>query len=112
MDFDAQFTVELHAAAERCAYLSDLCRGSNLRVKGYASSESGCPFSNPRENIAVCSYEKGNSALNRLVAKSMTGDLCCVVIDEFHMLVDPGRGAGLEVRGCNYVFLCDLAHLA
>lgn len=88
----------MHAAAERCEYLADLCRRSNLRVKGYASSESGCPFSDPRENIAVCSYEKGNSALNRLVAKGMAADLCCVVIDEFHMLVDPGRGAALEVR--------------
>eukprot|EP00892_Ulva_mutabilis_P007224 jgi/Ulvmu1/4874/UM020_0160.1 len=87
----------LSIAAERCAYLARLCHRSNLCVKGYASSDSGCPFGSPRENIAVCSYEKGNSAINRLVASSKIADLCCVVIDEFHMLVEPGRGAALEV---------------
>jgi replicative superfamily II helicase len=86
------------AAAERYGQIKNLCTRSNLRVHGYSTLECGCPFSSPRENIAVCSYEKGNSAVNRLISTGHIGDLCCVIIDEFHMLVEPGRGAALEVR--------------
>ena len=83
--------------AERGAYLRQLCRGSNLRVQAYSSPDSGCPLAKPNENIAVCSYEKGNSAVNKLVSSGSVDKLCCVIVDEFHMMADEGRGAALEV---------------
>lgn len=83
--------------AERGAYLKDMCRGSRLRVQAYSSPDAGCPLSAPQENIAICSYEKANSAVNRLIASGKVAQLCCVMVDEFHMLADPGRGPALEV---------------
>lgn len=85
------------AAAERCSYLQELCRGTKLQVKGYTKDTPTCPLSAPRENIAVCSYEKGNAAINRMIAKNKIGNLSCVVVDEFHMIVDQSRGSTLEV---------------
>jgi hypothetical protein len=85
------------AAAERCSYIQELCRGSRINVKGYHKDTSSCPLAARKENIAVCSYEKGNSAINRLIAKNQLKDLCCVVVDEFHMIVDESRGSILEV---------------
>ena len=87
----------LHAVAERGIYLKELCRGSRLRVQAYSSPDAGCPLSAPQENIAICSYEKGNSAVNRLIASGKLTELCCVIVDEFHMLADTGRGPALEV---------------
>lgn len=85
------------AAAERCSYLQELCKGTKLTVKGYHKDTPACPLAGLKENIAVCSYEKGNSAINRMVAKNKIKDLCCVVVDEFHMIVDESRGSTLEV---------------
>ena len=84
------------------------------------------------EQIAVCTIEKANVAINRLVMEDRLGitflsamlrsnshpvissirswqmiwklsrlmcadDLCCVVVDEVHMLNDPQRGPSLEL---------------
>ena len=86
------------AVSERTTDLKALCKGSNLRVQGYSSPDSGTPLSSPTENIAICSYEKGNSAINRVLSGAKAHELCCVVVDEFHMLVSADRGAALEVR--------------
>lgn len=67
-------------------------------MAAYSSPASGCPLASPKENIAVCSYEKGNAAFNRLKMEDFLQDLCCVIVDEFHMLADKDRGPALEVR--------------
>lgn len=89
--------LSLCAVSERGTYLKKLCAKSKLRVKSYTANESGCPLVDPKENIAVCSYEKGNSAVNKLIAGGQIGQLCCIIVDEFHMLADEGRGPALEV---------------
>lgn len=100
------------AVAERGVYLRKLCRGSKLRVAAYSTPDGGCPLASPRENIAVCSYEKGNGAVNRLVAAGQLHELCCVVVDEFHMLADEGRGPALEVSAACFLpsFLASYLH--
>lgn len=43
-------------------------------------------------DLAVCTIEKANSFINRLMADERLDDLGIVVADEIHMLADPSRG--------------------
>ena len=36
--------------------------------------------------MAVCTMEKANVAINRLQAEGRLGELCCVVVDELHLV--------------------------
>ena len=47
--------------------------------------------------MAVCTIEKANSALNRLVQEGRMHELCCIIVDEAHMVGDPQRGLPLEL---------------
>lgn len=52
------------------------------------------PFCTPRtqdERVAVCSIEKANVALNKMLAESRLDELAAVVVDEVHMVADPNR---------------------
>jgi hypothetical protein len=46
------------------------------------------------ERVAVCSIEKANVAVNRMLAEGRLGELAAVVVDEVHMVTDPHRWAG------------------
>ena len=50
------------------------------------------------ETVAVCTIEKANTTINRLVLEGRLHELVCVVVDEAHMVTDPERGLALEVR--------------
>eukprot|EP00955_Chlamydomonas_euryale_P105658 365655-Chlamydomonas_euryale.AAC.16 len=47
--------------------------------------------------VAVCTIEKANAAVNRLVQEGRVHELCCVVVDEAHMVGDAQRGLPLEL---------------
>ena len=44
----------------------------------------------------VCTVEKANLVVNRMLEEGTLGMLCCVVVDEVHMLADAQRGGILE----------------
>jgi len=46
----------------------------------------------PNIDIAICTIEKANSLLNKVIEEGIYTDLDIFVIDEFHMLLDPSRG--------------------
>ena len=48
-------------------------------------------------HVAIATIEKANSLINRLMEDGNLGDLGAVVIDELHLLGDPGRGYLLEL---------------
>lgn len=43
------------------------------------------------ERVAVCSIEKANVALNKMLSEGRLGELVAVVVDEVHMVTDPHR---------------------
>jgi len=50
-----------------------------------------------RGHIAVCTIEKANAVVNRLMEDGQLDRLCCVVLDELHMINDRHRGYLLEL---------------
>lgn len=48
-------------------------------------------------DIAVCTIEKSNALVNKLLEEDSLDLLCCVVVDELHMLGEPQRGYLLEL---------------
>ncbi|CAH1799446.1 unnamed protein product, partial [Owenia fusiformis] len=83
-------------AREKMNYLQQLFQDAGLRVGGYMGNlnPSG-GFSNV--DIAVCTIEKANSLVNRLLEEGKLDQLGIVVVDELHMVGDPHRGYLLEL---------------
>lgn len=43
------------------------------------------------ETIAVCTMEKANIVVNKLLEEGRLGEVVCIVVDEVHMLCDERR---------------------
>ena len=68
-----------------------------MRVEGYMGSHAP-PGGFVSVDIAVCTIEKANSLLNRLLEENKAlSSLGIVVVDEMHMIGDPHRGYLLEL---------------
>ncbi|EDO32438.1 predicted protein, partial [Nematostella vectensis] len=83
-------------AREKMFYLQRLFQEAGVRVEGFMGSHSPAGgFA--ATDIAICTIEKGNSLLNRLMEEGKVSTLGTVVIDELHMVGDPNRGYLLEL---------------
>ena len=84
-------------AREKMFTLKKLLKDCHVRVGGFMGSQ------HPRGgfkavDIAVCTIEKANSLVNRLLEDSGTFEkLGIIVVDELHLLGDPQRGYLLEL---------------
>uniref|UniRef100_A0A8C9G5T9 DNA polymerase theta n=1 Tax=Pavo cristatus TaxID=9049 RepID=A0A8C9G5T9_PAVCR len=68
----------------------------DVRVEGYMGSISPAGrFSSL--DVAVCTIEKANGLINRLIEENQMDSLGVVVVDELHMLGDSHRGYLLEL---------------
>ncbi|KAL0029501.1 hypothetical protein WJX77_012503 [Trebouxia sp. C0004] len=91
--------------AEKTEHLTTILAAMRCKVKGYyGSGEGGTPLAPGGESVAVCTIEKANVAINKLVQEGRLGELTCVVVDELHMVCDPHRGLPLELSITKLLF--------
>ncbi|XP_068926104.1 DNA polymerase theta [Petaurus breviceps papuanus] len=86
----------ISVAKEKKYYLQNLFQEEGLLVEGYMGSCSpAVRFS--ALDIAVCTIERANGLVNRLIEENKMDLLGMVVVDELHMLGDSHRGYLLEL---------------
>uniref|UniRef100_UPI0037E73ECB DNA polymerase theta n=1 Tax=Semicossyphus pulcher TaxID=241346 RepID=UPI0037E73ECB len=83
-------------AKEKMHYLQSVFEEAGVRVEGYMGSTSAAGGFKALD-VAVCTIEKANSLVNRLIEEDSMGLLGMVVVDELHMVGDSGRGYLLEL---------------
>ena len=73
-----------------------LLTDSVTRIDGFIGSSS--PHGGfSQVDIAICTIEKANSLLNRLIEEEQVFELGAVIVDELHMIGDGSRGYLLEL---------------
>uniref|UniRef100_A0A8C7EC43 DNA polymerase theta n=1 Tax=Nothoprocta perdicaria TaxID=30464 RepID=A0A8C7EC43_NOTPE len=83
-------------AKEKKRYLQALFQEVGLQVEGYMGSISPAGRFSALD-VAVCTIEKANGLINRLIEEKQMDSLGMVVVDELHMLGDSHRGYLLEL---------------
>ncbi|KAJ8342804.1 hypothetical protein SKAU_G00327320 [Synaphobranchus kaupii] len=83
-------------AKEKMFYLQNVFQEAGIRVEGYMGSTSAAGGFTSLD-VAVCTIEKANGLINRLIEENRMDLLGIVVVDELHMLGDSGRGYLLEL---------------
>lgn len=73
----------------------DLLTPSGIQVEGYYGGHSARSFDTV--DVAVCTIEKANSIVNKLLEQKQINSIGCIVVDEVHMISEPGRGYILEL---------------
>jgi DNA polymerase theta len=58
-------------------------------------------------DLAVCTIEKANSIVNKLLEQDKLNDIGMIVIDEVHLISDPQRGYILELLLTKILFMCE-----
>ncbi|XP_063060010.1 DNA polymerase theta [Engraulis encrasicolus] len=83
-------------AREKMFYLQNVFEEAGVRVEGYMGSTSAAGGFGALD-VAVCTIEKANGLINRLIEEDRMDLLGIVVVDELHMVGDSGRGYLLEL---------------
>ena len=83
-------------AHEKSNYLKQILEPVGVKVGGFmgGQSPSGGFIA---VDIAICTIEKANSLINRLLEENATHQLGLVIVDELHMIGDSHRGYLLEL---------------
>uniref|UniRef100_A0A0K8V363 DNA polymerase theta n=2 Tax=Bactrocera latifrons TaxID=174628 RepID=A0A0K8V363_BACLA len=81
---------------EKMFYLQDLLTVAGYRVEGFFGGYTP-PGGFDSINVAICTIEKANSIINKLMEQGKLDDVGTVVVDEVHLISDPGRGYILEL---------------
>ncbi len=83
-------------AREKMFGLQALLKDCHVRVHGFMGSQAP-PGGMKRADVAVCTIEKANGIVNRMLEEGTLTELGIVVVDELHLLGDPSRGYLLEL---------------
>ncbi|KAM9770177.1 DNA polymerase theta [Menidia menidia] len=83
-------------AKEKMYSLQSVFEEAGVRVEGYMGSISAVGGFTTLD-VAVCTIEKANSLINRLIEEDSMDLLGMVIVDELHMVGDSGRGYLLEL---------------
>ncbi|GAB6025098.1 hypothetical protein CHUAL_010530 [Chamberlinius hualienensis] len=89
---------------EKVYHLQKLFQCCGIRVDGFMGNYS--PVGGfELLDIAICTIEKANGLVNRLIEDNSIGNLGIMVVDELHMLGDPHRGYLLELMLTKLLYL-------
>lgn len=86
-----------------------------MQVEGFFGGYTPRSFDNV--HVAVCTMEKANSIVNKLLEQNKIDSIGCIVVDEVHLLSDPSRGYILEllltkILYVNQKILCNIQVIA
>eukprot|EP01083_Nonionella_stella_P282004 959770_1 len=81
---------------EKMGYFKKVYRSSKIKVKGFYSNQGGSSIDR-QTKVAVCTIEKANKLVNRLLESNSLHLLSCVILDEMHLVGDGHRGYLLEL---------------
>ncbi|XP_033111697.1 DNA polymerase theta-like [Anneissia japonica] len=95
---------------EKMFYLQAMFQDVGIKVDGYMGSIAP-PGGFDAIDIAVCTIEKANSLVNRLLEEKKLDQLGIVVVDELHMVGDCHRGYLLELVLTKIMFVSNKASL-
>lgn len=79
---------------EKEIWLTKLLENVNVRLQAFHSQNEASWGEST--DIALCTIEKANSLVNRLLEEELYGEVEFVIIDELHMIMDESRGYLLE----------------
>ncbi|TPX37004.1 DNA-directed DNA polymerase [Synchytrium microbalum] len=83
--------------SEKTKYLQKMFASTRLNIVGYYASVGSASFDDV--DIAICTIEKANGIMNRLLEEQRLDQIGIVVVDELHMARDYSLGVGDEGRG-------------
>ncbi|XP_060523529.1 DNA polymerase theta isoform X2 [Cylas formicarius] len=81
---------------EKMFYFQDILGTSGIRAEGFMGSYNP-PGGFTSIQLAICTIEKANSLINKLLEEGKLSDIGAVLVDELHLLGDPHRGYLLEL---------------
>lgn len=79
---------------------------SGLRVEGFFGGYHP-PGGFESIDLAVCTIEKANSIVNKLLEQDKLNTIDMIVIDEVHLISDPSRGYILELLLTKILYMCE-----
>lgn len=90
---------------EKMFYFQDILETSGIRVEGFMGSYNP-PGGFERVQFAVCTIEKANNLVNRMLEENTLSDIGAVIVDEMHLLGDSNRGYLLELLLTKIKYMC------
>lgn len=81
---------------EKTYYFQSILNSTGIRVEGFMGSYNP-PGGFSSIHFAICTIEKANSLINRLLEEGKLNEVGAVFIDEMHLVGDPHRGYLLEL---------------
>ena len=92
-------------AHEKANYMRSIFEPNGVKVGGFVGGQSP-PGGLAGVDIAICTIEKANSLINRLLEEGRMSELGVVVVDELHMIGDSHRGYLLELLVTKLLYVC------
>ncbi|XP_048517426.1 DNA polymerase theta-like [Dendroctonus ponderosae] len=90
---------------EKMYYFQDILSSSGVRAEGFMGSYNP-PGGFNSVQLAICTIEKANSLINRLLEEERLAEIGSVFVDEMHLLGDPNRGYLLELLLTKLRYIC------
>ncbi|GFS29474.1 DNA polymerase theta [Nephila pilipes] len=90
---------------EKIHYFQEMFQNAGIVVDGYMGAHHP-PGGFKAVDIAICTIEKANNLINRLMEEKRLNELGILAVDEIHMLGDQGRGYLLELLLTKLLYNC------